>query len=98
TEVSLHGINTSRKAKSVTHVSGTKRHLSLKSDTPRPEIPARPILHFKTAAGALWRLSPLVTCSSVRFELARATNRLLPIIKANCRMRRLLITSDIPSE
>ncbi|WP_204814884.1 MULTISPECIES: hypothetical protein, partial [Agrobacterium] len=32
TEVSLHGINTSRKAKSVTHVSGTKRHLSLKSD------------------------------------------------------------------
>ncbi|WP_204814886.1 MULTISPECIES: hypothetical protein, partial [Agrobacterium] len=33
TEVSLHGINTSRKAKSVTHVSGTKRHLSLKSDT-----------------------------------------------------------------
>ncbi|MCZ7939292.1 hypothetical protein, partial [Agrobacterium salinitolerans] len=34
TEVSLHGINTSRKAKSVTHVSGTKRHLSLKSDSP----------------------------------------------------------------
>ncbi|WP_222012498.1 hypothetical protein, partial [Rhizobium bangladeshense] len=32
TEVSFHGINTSRqKAKSVTHVSGTKRHLSLKS-------------------------------------------------------------------
>ncbi|MBR0554054.1 hypothetical protein J5J10_00005, partial [Ciceribacter sp. L1K23] len=33
TEISLHGINTSRqKAKSVTHVFGTKRHLSLRSD------------------------------------------------------------------
>ncbi|WP_222392066.1 hypothetical protein, partial [Rhizobium leguminosarum] len=32
TEVSLHGINTSRsKTESVTHVSGTKRHLSLRS-------------------------------------------------------------------
>ncbi|MBB3313989.1 hypothetical protein FHT78_005794, partial [Rhizobium sp. BK196] len=32
--VSFHGINTSRqKAKSVTHVSGTKRHLSLGSGT-----------------------------------------------------------------
>ncbi|MDX8496581.1 hypothetical protein RFN29_34295, partial [Mesorhizobium sp. VK22B] len=32
TEHSLHGINTSRqKPKSVTHVSGTNRHLSLRS-------------------------------------------------------------------
>ncbi|MFN3549207.1 MAG: hypothetical protein ACK4U0_17105, partial [Mesorhizobium sp.] len=31
TELSFHGINTSRKAKSVTHVSGTKRHLCLRS-------------------------------------------------------------------
>ncbi|WP_208722831.1 hypothetical protein, partial [Rhizobium vallis] len=36
TEVSFHGINTSRqKAKSVTHVSGTKRHLSLRSGKER---------------------------------------------------------------
>ncbi|WP_222356919.1 hypothetical protein, partial [Rhizobium leguminosarum] len=35
TEVSLHGINTSRsKTESVTHVSGTKRHLSLRSGIP----------------------------------------------------------------
>ena len=31
TEHSFHGINTSRKAKSATHVSGTKRHLCLGS-------------------------------------------------------------------
>ncbi|MBR0558420.1 hypothetical protein J5J10_22215, partial [Ciceribacter sp. L1K23] len=38
TEISLHGINTSRqKAKSVTHVFGTKRHLSLRSDKFTPK-------------------------------------------------------------
>ena len=34
TDLSIHGINTSRKAKSVTHVPGTKCHLCLGSDTP----------------------------------------------------------------
>ncbi|MDA5641582.1 hypothetical protein, partial [Agrobacterium sp. ST15.13.013] len=63
TEVSLHGINTSRKAKSVTHVSGTKRHLSLKSDTQdRKFQPARSFTsrQLPERFGDCRRLSPVL--------------------------------------
>src|SRR5262245_38528457 len=43
TEHSFHGINTSRKAKSVTHVSGTFPHLCLGSFNFEPFSPQAPV-------------------------------------------------------
>src|SRR4029079_9713232 len=67
TEHALHGINTSRQmAKSVTHVSGTTCHLSLRSENQGLSVPSPPpTLAYHALNGILGQVGQNFTLNNV---------------------------------